>query len=186
MRVVAVVGTMPFPRLVALLGELRRIRPDLRIWAQHAAGGLADGIEGAPFEPRDRLIERLRAADAVVCHGGSGTVRDAILAGHTPVVVPRLSRLGELVNDHQLEIRDAFAGEIRFVPDPTPEALWDALRDAASRRGAPVVEAGHALSEEIASRLLARTPSRRAGVVWALLRASAFWCPVRRARDGDR
>ncbi len=185
MRVVAVVGTMRFPRLLALLGELKRVRPELSIWAQHAGGGLAAGIDGAPFEPRERLIERMRAADAVVCHGGSGTVRDAILAGHTPVVVPRRSRLGEHVNDHQFEIRDAFAGEIRFVPEPDPEVLWEALCDASARRRPTGGRAQGALSAEIAAWLRGIRPPRRARLVWASLRAALFWCPIRGGSRGS-
>ena len=54
--------------------------------------------------PFDELNARMREADVVVTHAGVGSVLCARQAGHVPVVVPRLHRFGEHVDDHQLEL----------------------------------------------------------------------------------
>ena len=185
MHIVAVVGTMPFPRMIRALAAVRHHRPELSIWVQHAGGGLADGLDGAPFEDRARILVRMREADAVVCHGGSGTVRDAISAGHAPVVIPRLAKWQEHVNDHQMEIEEAFSDAIVFVPEPEPAALLSAIEAARLRRGKQggVVPAPGPLAEEIARILQNTEPSMRTGALWRFLRILTFWVPTKgRAR----
>jgi UDP-N-acetylglucosamine transferase subunit ALG13 len=44
----------------------------------------------------------MRRARAVVTHAGVGSVMTALLAQKRPIVVPRLRRHGEAVDDHQL------------------------------------------------------------------------------------
>jgi len=73
------------------------------------------------------LVEHIRAARVVVSHAGVGTVLTAVREGKRPVVVPRLHRYGEAVDDHQLAFgrRLAQAGFVTLVEDPArlPEAL---------------------------------------------------------------
>lgn len=57
------------------------------------------------FIPASEMKERMTAADVVVTHGGPSSFIEAMVAGKVPVVVPRLARYGEHVNDHQ----EAFA-----------------------------------------------------------------------------
>lgn len=51
----------------------------------------------------EEIDEFIRWADVVVTHSGVGSVLDCLEAGRKPVVIPRLSRHGEHVDDHQLE-----------------------------------------------------------------------------------
>lgn len=53
---------------------------------------------------RGEFETELQTADAVVTHAGVGSLSSAIRLGHRPIVVPRRGNLGEVVNDHQLEI----------------------------------------------------------------------------------
>jgi UDP-N-acetylglucosamine transferase subunit ALG13 len=73
-----------------------------------------DFLEYAP------LLEHVRRARVVVSHAGVGTVMTAVAEGKRPVVVPRLHRYGEAVDDHQLPIarRLAESGLVRLVEDP--------------------------------------------------------------------
>jgi UDP-N-acetylglucosamine transferase subunit ALG13 len=50
----------------------------------------------------DALQAAMAEAAAVVCHGGPGTILGARHLGAVPIVVPRQSRLGEHVDDHQV------------------------------------------------------------------------------------
>lgn len=62
------------------------------------------------FVPAPEMGRRMEEADVVVTHGGPSSFVEAMAAGKVPVVVPRLSRFGEHVNDHQ----DAF---VRLVAE---------------------------------------------------------------------
>ena len=57
--------------------------------------------EWVRFVPFPEMCSRMEAADVVVTHGGPSSFVEAMAAGKVPVVVPRLSRFGEHVNDHQ-------------------------------------------------------------------------------------
>ncbi len=43
-------------------------------------------------------------AEIIITHGGSGNILEAVSQGKPVVAVPRLSKFGEHVNDHQLQI----------------------------------------------------------------------------------
>lgn len=53
------------------------------------------------FVPASEMQERMKTADVVVTHGGPSSFIEAMVAGKVPVVVPRSSKYGEHVNDHQ-------------------------------------------------------------------------------------
>jgi UDP-N-acetylglucosamine transferase subunit ALG13 len=53
---------------------------------------------------RAELEDLIRSARIAVVHGGSGCVFGALRQGVRPVVVPRLARHGEHVDDHQLQL----------------------------------------------------------------------------------
>ena len=67
-----------------------------------------------------QLLEYVRAARVVVSHAGVGTVMTVVGEGKRPVVVPRLARYDEAVDDHQLSFarRMQEAGLVRLVEDP--------------------------------------------------------------------
>ena len=49
--------------------------------------------------------------DLLVTHGGVGTILDGLKLGKKIIAFPRLSKYGEHVNDHQIEIIDEFCRE---------------------------------------------------------------------------
>lgn len=60
------------------------------------------------FLDRDEFSEEIRKSDIVITHGGTGAIINALKKGKKVVAVPRLSRYGEHVDDHQLQIIDQF------------------------------------------------------------------------------
>jgi UDP-N-acetylglucosamine transferase subunit ALG13 len=71
----------------------------------------------ARFSEFSELITQARV---VVTHGGVGSVLVALSSGKRPLVVPRLARYGEAVDDHQLDFArklDA-AGLVTLVAEP--------------------------------------------------------------------
>ena len=91
----------PFDRL---LGWVRDLAADggYDVWVQHGATRLPAGLRGSKMIGDVEMSLLLARAAAVVTHGGPGSIMDARTAGHRPVVVPRMHRLGEHVDDHQL------------------------------------------------------------------------------------
>jgi UDP-N-acetylglucosamine transferase subunit ALG13 len=101
------------------------------------------------FLPFDELVDHVRRARVVVTHAGAGTVLVALANGKRPIVVPRLERHGEAVDDHQV----AFArrldelGLVKLVEDEG--ALPETVRDAAEPRAVPHDRSAPDLAEDL-------------------------------------
>jgi UDP-N-acetylglucosamine transferase subunit ALG13 len=89
--------------------------------------------EAVAFMPFDVLNAHMREADVVVTHAGVGSVLCAREAGHVPVVVPRLHRFDEHVDDHQLELVAALAGDGHVIPVTDMAELPAAVQKAGRR-----------------------------------------------------
>ncbi len=61
------------------------------------------------FIPPDEFSESVKKADIVVAHGASGSIMMALNAGKKVIVVTRLEKYGEHINDHQIQLNRAFA-----------------------------------------------------------------------------
>lgn len=57
-----------------------------------------------PFMSYDEMIKTIAKADYIICHGGVGTIFDCLYQKKKMIVMPRLKKYGEHVNDHQIEI----------------------------------------------------------------------------------
>jgi UDP-N-acetylglucosamine transferase subunit ALG13 len=94
-----------------LLRAVDAIETDERVVVQHGPSSLrpsrATCFDYVSFE---ELVELVRQARLVVSHGGVGSILVALTNGKRPLVVPRLARFGEVVDDHQLELARKLAG----------------------------------------------------------------------------
>jgi UDP-N-acetylglucosamine transferase subunit ALG13 len=81
--------------------------------------------EWVPYlESRD-LLDNIRRADIVISHAGVGSMVTAIRNARKPIVLPRLSRFGEHVDDHQMQLANRFAQRgLVFVCGPS-ESIED-------------------------------------------------------------
>lgn len=61
------------------------------------------------FLNRDEFLTMEAVADIVITHGGTGAIVGAIKKGKKVIAVPRLTRYGEHVDDHQLQIISEFS-----------------------------------------------------------------------------
>jgi UDP-N-acetylglucosamine transferase subunit ALG13 len=89
-------------------------------------------ISGRRAVPHADLVGALGASDLVVTHAGTGAAITALEMGICPVLVPRLRRYGEHVDDHQVQIAAELARRglaVRAdVGDLTGETLLEAAR----------------------------------------------------------
>jgi len=134
------VGTneAPFDRL---LRAVERLPTTEGIVVQHGASSVrpagARCFESLPFE---ELVDYVRRARTVITHAGVGSIVVALQQGKRPVVVPRLRRFGEAVDDHQLGFtrRLEQAGLVTLVENPSQlvDALGPGAEIGAARLGA--------------------------------------------------
>jgi UDP-N-acetylglucosamine transferase subunit ALG13 len=146
--VLVTVGTneAPFDRLLEAISAL-----DLggeRVIVQHGASAVRPaGAECVDFLPFDELDALTRQARAVVCHAGIGSVAVALAHGRRPIVVPRLRRHGEAVDDHQVffarRLEEAGLATVVQDLDQLPGLL-------AAPQPAPAPEPGPDLAAEVA------------------------------------
>jgi UDP-N-acetylglucosamine transferase subunit ALG13 len=139
-----------FDRLVRAAANFDGDEP---LFVQHGASQEPHGRgEWVDFIPFDELESRMRAARVVVSHAGVGSIMLARRAGHRPIVLPRLGRLGEAVDDHQVEMgrRLHASGLVTFVEDEV--ALAAAVRGDAHSvvpRPAPAMAGAAALASDL-------------------------------------
>ena len=65
--------------------------------------------EYVDFLERDAFEEKIKESSLVITHSGVGSIITSIQSGKPVIVYPRLSKYKEHVDDHQLEIAEAFA-----------------------------------------------------------------------------
>lgn len=61
-----------------------------------------EGATCVDFLSFEEVTDHLRRARVAILHAGVGSVLAALASGTQPVVVPRLQRYGEAVDDHQV------------------------------------------------------------------------------------
>lgn len=93
----------------------------------------AKAAKVTPFMDMEDFARHVREARVVICHAGAGTLSHVIATGKTPVVVPRRAKYGEVVDDHQLELLEAFVERKLVVPAYEPQDLPAAIQEAGQR-----------------------------------------------------
>lgn len=107
-----------FDRLLDAVAGLRSGEP---ILVQHGPSPVRPpNAECVDFLPFEALVDAIGRSRVVVVHAGVGSIMVALSAGRRPIVVPRLARYDEAVDDHQLPLarRLAAAGLVTLVEDP--------------------------------------------------------------------
>jgi UDP-N-acetylglucosamine transferase subunit ALG13 len=107
-----------FDRLLTAVDE---IGAQEELIVQHGPSAVRPaGATSVDFLSFDEMVETMRRARIVVTHAGVGSVMTSLLASTRPIVVPRLHRFGEAVDDHQLPFgrRLAEAGLVVLCEEP--------------------------------------------------------------------
>ena len=129
------VGTheAPFDRMLRAVDELRL---DEDVVIQHGPSRVrSEGAVEVEYLSFDEVVDYIREARAVVMHAGVGSVMISLANGKRPIVMARLQRFGEHVDDHQLELarRLEESGLVTVVDDAA--ALAEALAGDAEPPG---------------------------------------------------
>ncbi|MBL9003411.1 MAG: hypothetical protein JNJ46_04140 [Myxococcales bacterium] len=144
------------PRLFVALGTSDRPMTRLLRWLDELIekGELAGPVllQGAigeyqprhvrcvPMLPEPALIESLRHAQRVLCHGGCGVLGTCMKLGRRPIAIPRRADLGEAINDHQIMLCRALSDQGLATLCQTQADLQAALAQPESPPSPPSVE----------------------------------------------
>jgi len=89
-------------------------------------------IDAKPHLSSDELIAEARRADVVIAHSGCGSAIAALTAGKCPILVPRNPKLGEDVDNHQIEIAEWLQRRGLALTSQPAEITHDVLQRAAT------------------------------------------------------
>lgn len=157
------VGTwhQPFDRLLGLVDRAAGagVLPAPVRAQSGACTYVPEHVEAQAFMAPEALEAAIASARLVIGHAGSGIIASALRTGHRPLILPRLERHGEHVDDHQLQIATRLAGY--GLVTVLGEALGEAevARALAPLPATPPEAAGEPLAAALADELarLART-----------------------------
>ena len=115
MNIFVAVGTQKFPfnRLLKLAEELSKEGQEVFVQtgnSDYKSSAYSSAAFLNPLEYEKKIAE----CDVLVTHSGVGTIISGIKSGKKVIVVPRLSKNGEHVDDHQIQIADAFS-KLNFI-----------------------------------------------------------------------
>jgi UDP-N-acetylglucosamine transferase subunit ALG13 len=157
-----------FDRLMDWIERWQAGHPGAVRWVvQHGSTRPLTGADNFGMTPRAELLELLRAADLVVTQGGPGGIMDSRACGIVPIVVPRLARLDEVVDDHQVAFTRQLARAGLVLAAEAEAELHAALdRAVADPAALAVGDNAHDVSRTVArfadevNQLLVRKPAR--------------------------
>ena len=124
------VGTQKqsFRRLFHMVEE-SKLTKNQRIIAQTGYTEVkSNRIETIPFMSIELYKKYIEDSDIVICHGGVGTIFDALYAGKKVLAIPRLSKFNEHVDNHQIEVCDELEKEGYIIYLKEYELFDDAMK----------------------------------------------------------
>ena len=66
------------------------------------------------FLDKEEFNKKIKASKLIITHSGVGTIIASINENKPVIVVPRLKKFGEHVDDHQLQIAESFSKKSRM------------------------------------------------------------------------
>ena len=112
------------------------------------------------FLDRDEFIQKMLESEIVITHGGTGTIMGAVKAGKRVIAVPRLSRYGEHVDDHQEQIIKLLMDEHIIMGVDQLENIEDAINKRDSFSMVPYISNTKAIIENIDNYVLELSKDR--------------------------
>lgn len=156
----------PFDRLIGWVDDwlVDHRDDDISCVLQHGTAAVPRQGIARDYLPHSELQELLQAAQVVVTQGGPMGIIESLQAGTRPIAVPRLARLGEVVDDHQVAFCRQLSTLGKCVLAEDSAAVHSALNAALAHHDVYLVEK-QAVDEQVA-----RTVARFGEVVTTLPR----------------
>jgi UDP-N-acetylglucosamine transferase subunit ALG13 len=165
--VVGSVGTdhHPFPRFLEWMAAARH-ELGIDVFVQRGATPEHADVDSVDYLPAAELEQRMAVADAVVCHGGPGTMSLAQRCGHRPIVIARDPSLGEHVDDHQMRYTAQLRSEGLIDTPASVDELIELIRSArrhesSDEHSAEIARAAARFGELVEALVAGTLPRRR-------------------------
>jgi beta-1,4-N-acetylglucosaminyltransferase len=101
---VTVGGMRPFDRLVTAMDRLAGDLEEEVVMQTGTTAYEPRNCRHFSFMPREEIDKLYAGARLVICHAGIGSILTALEHGKPLILVPRMRRYKEHIDDHQLEI----------------------------------------------------------------------------------
>lgn len=105
------VGTQKFQmdRLIRKIDDMAENFPKETFFAQIGnCDYIPKHIQYERFVSRDKFDDLIEMSQLIISHAGVGSIMSGIRMGKKVIVVPRCKKYGEHVDNHQIEIAEAF------------------------------------------------------------------------------
>jgi UDP-N-acetylglucosamine transferase subunit ALG13 len=109
--------TQPFDRLLKKIDELveKGIIKEKIIAQVGYSTYKPKNYEYFTFTSEEKILELNKKARLIITHAGVGSIITALWFGKPIIVVPRLKKFNEHINDHQIQIAKAFEKEKKVL-----------------------------------------------------------------------
>jgi len=188
-RILVIVGTdhHPFDRLISWTNTWLSQHQEQagRSFVQWGTAAVRPACPGAELLEVGELARLLDQAEVIVCHAGPGTIAEAWARGRMPIVVPRLARLGEHVDDHQSEFCERFTALGRIAVASSLADFTRLLAEAGTEPARFSVTSSNSTADQAIARLgtlveeLVSYPKRQS----LIAKGHYFWHRRRKGRS---
>lgn len=129
-KIFATVGsTYPLDRLIKELDSIGENKK-YKIFAQIGESNyLPKNIEFTKFLTYQEMQSKIKWADLVISHAGAGSIIDLLISKKKFILFPRLKQYNEAIDDHQLELCEAFGKKYKIKYTTEPKELQKILED---------------------------------------------------------
>lgn len=121
----------PFPRLLKRVDELiETLQLKDEVIAQTGfTNYTSNNFQTYTYLPKEDYLKLYNKAEIIICHGGAGSIFEAMKAHKKIIVMPRLAKYKEHNDNHQVELAKKLAedGYIIYCEDNLIEAYKKAL-----------------------------------------------------------
>lgn len=100
------------------------------------------------FIPAEEIENYMKQAEFVICHGGVGSIFTALRLRKKVLVVPRLEKYCEHINDHQLEICEQLEKE-GYILYLKQDNDFDKLVRKVKKRNAKMYRVDHSFLDKL-------------------------------------
>ncbi len=103
------------------------------------------------FMNHDEFNRKIKECDIVITHGGTGVIVNTAKAGKSIVAVPRLKEFNEAVDDHQIQLVQAFEklGVVVACHECSSESISNAIELAKTKEIVPFISNTNVIIDSI-------------------------------------
>ncbi len=145
---------------------VQRLEIPIDYTVQHGASAPSRLATNLSMVPRPVLLDLISSSTIVVTQGGPGSIVDVRSCGRIPIVVPRLSRYNEVVDDHQVPFCALMAEQgasVVATDEATLHAWLDVALASPQRLRRPVPDSPAPATAKAVRRQLIRAIRRPSG-----------------------